>query len=475
MVTAAEALRAAPLFADLPDAELERLASLCEPVRLEAGDLLLREGEPGDALYVIVEGEIDVVRGSGADEVALARVGPGSVQGEMALLEGRPRNATARALTQVDALRIPGTAMLDLLATRPEASLAIVRTTLGRLRSTEALLAQRERLASLGTLAAGLAHELNNPAAAIRRSVVGLSADLAARTAAAEELAAADAPRLAALVAARPASNEAPRDALDRSDRAEAIGERLRALGAGHTDEAAAALVDAGWQDDELAAVLAPYADGPVEAAVGWLASVAGAEALLAEVHLAAERMGEIVRAVKGYAYLDQAPVQRVDLRAGLEDTLVILRHRLREIEVRRTFASDLPTIEAHGGELNQVWTNLIDNAVDAMDGRGTLDIGLQADGSGVRVSICDDGPGIPVELVPRLFEPFVTTKAPGVGTGLGLHISHQVVARHGGRLEVASRPGSTCFTVTLPGVQPQRQPPVTTGSESPPSSPISS
>jgi signal transduction histidine kinase len=212
-----------------------------------------------------------------------------------------------------------------------------------------------------------------------------------------------------------------------------------------------------------------------VEAAVSWLASVAGAEALLAEVHMAAERMGEIVRAVKGYAYLDQAPVQRVDLRAGIEDTLVILRHRLREIEVRRSFADDLPDIEAHGGELNQVWTNLIDNAVDAMDGRGTLDIGLQADGSGVVVSICDDGPGIAADLLPRLFEPFVTTKAPGVGTGLGLHISHQVVARHGGRLEVTSRPGRTCFAVSLPGVQPPRQPPVTTASEPPPSSPISS
>ncbi|HET7685619.1 MAG TPA: HAMP domain-containing sensor histidine kinase, partial [Candidatus Limnocylindria bacterium] len=184
--------------------------------------------------------------------------------------------------------------------------------------------------------------------------------------------------------------------------------------------------------------------------------SVATASALLGEVAMAAERMSEIVRAVKGYAYLDQAPVQRVDLRAGLEDTLVILRHRLRDVEVRRSFADDLPDIEGHGGELNQVWTNIIDNAIDAMDGRGTLDIGLEADGNAVRVSICDDGPGIPPDLLPRLFEPFLTTKPQGVGTGLGLHIAHQVVARHGGRLEVTSHPGRTCFAVTLPGVQPR-------------------
>lgn len=453
MATPLEALRAAPLFAELPQPDLERLCQISEPVRLDAGETLIREGEPGDSLFVVVSGELDVVRGSGADEVALARVGPGSVQGEMALLEERPRNATARAITAVEALRIPGPAMLELLATRPEASLAIVRTTLARLRSTEALLAQRERLASLGTLAAGLAHELNNPAAAIRRSVAGLEAELMARTSAAAELSLADAPRLGRLVMARPAAAAPPRDALERADRADELGELLRTLGASDPDEAAAALVDAGWTADEVGDLLEPYRGGPMDAAISWVSSVATASALLGEVAMAAERMSEIVKAVKGYAYLDQAPVQRVDLRAGLDDTLVILRHRLRDVEVRRSFADDLPDIEGHGGELNQVWTNIIDNAIDAMEGRGTLDIGLEADGNAVRVSICDDGPGIPPDLLPRLFEPFLTTKPQGVGTGLGLHIAHQVVARHGGRLEVTSRPGRTCFSVTLPGV----------------------
>ncbi|HET8778228.1 MAG TPA: HAMP domain-containing sensor histidine kinase, partial [Candidatus Limnocylindria bacterium] len=159
--------------------------------------------------------------------------------------------------------------------------------------------------------------------------------------------------------------------------------------------------------------------------------------------------------------YLDQAPMQRVDVRTGVEQTLVILRHRLKEIDVRRDFADDLPEIEAYGSELNQVWTNIVDNAVDAMDGRGSLTISIHPEaepgGTGVRVSICDSGPGIPADVRQRLFEPFYTTKGPGRGTGLGLHISHNAIVRHGGRIEVETEPGRTCFIVTLPPQLPAR------------------
>jgi signal transduction histidine kinase len=186
---------------------------------------------------------------------------------------------------------------------------------------------------------------------------------------------------------------------------------------------------------------------------IPWLAADASVRQLLGELEVALGRIGEIVAAVKGYSYLDQAPVQRVDVRVGLEQTLVILRHRLRDVEVRLDLADDLPAIEAFGSELNQVWTNLVDNAIDAMDSRGTLTISARAEpaGSGVAVSICDTGSGIPSDVRERLFEPFFTTKEPGRGTGLGLHISHNAVARHGGRIEVESEPGRTCFTVILP------------------------
>ncbi|MDQ2853468.1 MAG: ATP-binding protein [Chloroflexota bacterium] len=172
---------------------------------------------------------------------------------------------------------------------------------------------------------------------------------------------------------------------------------------------------------------------------------------------MAGDRISEIVGSVKSYAYLDQAPVQRIDVRKGLDDTLVILRHKLKAgIEVTRDYDPELPEIEAWGSELNQVWTNLIDNAADAMDGRGAISIRAEAAaGGGVSVSICDSGPGIPPQVAAKMFEPFFTTKPPGVGSGLGLHISHSVVARHGGRIDVASEPGRTCFTVTLPGTVP--------------------
>ena len=454
MTTPREALRASDLFRDLPDDDLDRLATLVEAVHVAEGEPLVREGDPGDALYVIASGELDVVRGSGADELPLARVGPGSIQGEMSLLESRPRNATVRAATPVDALRLPRAALFELLETRPEAALAMIRTTLARLRSTEALLGQREKLASLGTLAAGLAHELNNPAAAIRRSVEALGEQLEARNRAAEALAAADTPRLAALVAARPSGGE-PAGALERADRTDAMADLLGHLGASDPDAAAAGLVAAGWSPDEVDAALAPYRDDEIDAAVAWIESVATARALVGEVTMAATRIGEIVRATKGYAYLDQAPIQRVDVCEGLKDTLIILRHRLKGIDVTESYGDDLPQIEAYGGELNQVWTNLVDNAVDALGGRGAISVTAARADDGVVVEICDDGPGIPPDVLPRLFEPFFTTKGPGVGSGLGLHIAHQVVARHGGRLEVASRPGRTCFTISLPVVPP--------------------
>jgi signal transduction histidine kinase len=455
-----ENLRASPLFSELTDGDLRRLADVAEPLHLPAGELLIEEGTPGDCFFVIGSGELEVARRADGGELPIARVGPGAVQGEMAALEGGARTASVRAVTDVDALKIPADALAELVGGSPEAAVAMVRTIAGRLRSTEGLLAQREKLAALGTLSAGLAHELNNPAAAIRRSVGALGDALQTRTRAAAVLAA-DPPRLARLVTARP---DPPREmrALERADMTDAVAALLRRLGASQPDVAAGSLVDVGWTAETLDSALEGYRGREVDAAVEWLQSAAAAEGLVREVTMAAERIGSIVGAVKDYAYLDQAPVQRVDVRRGLDDTLVILGHRLKGgVSVTREYADDVPEIEVFGSELNQVWTNIIANAVEAMGGRGELLIRTEpaevAGETGVRVTICDTGPGIPPETVPRLFEPFFTTKPPGVGTGLGLHISHSVVTRHGGRIEVESRPGRTCFIVTLPPRPPNR------------------
>ena len=429
-----ERLRATPLFGGLDDALLLRLVDMAEIVDLPAGTALIREGDQADSLYVVLSGEMDVTKRSGSSDIPVAHVGPGALQGELAALEGGRRLASVTATEQAEVLRIPVAAVRELLGAGPDVALAVIRTAVSRLRGMESLLREREKLAGLGTLAAGLAHELNNPAAAAMRAIDGLAAAVASAESHPHPT---PPPR-------PPADASPPRSTLDRADR---IDEVARLTG---DDETASALVDAGWTVpalEELPAEVLP-----------WLAADASVHLLVGELRMAVGRISEIVGAVKGYAYLDQAPVQRVDVRTGLEQTLVILRHRLRDgVEVVREFDEDLPEIDAFGSELNQVWTNLVDNAIDAMEGQGTLTLRAEddPDGDGVRVTVCDTGSGIPEDVRARLFEPFYTTKPPGKGTGLGLHISHNVIARHGGRIEVASEPGSTCFVISLPATLP--------------------
>ena len=184
---------------------------------------------------------------------------------------------------------------------------------------------------------------------------------------------------------------------------------------------------------------------------VRWLASGLAVYSLLEEVNLGAERISEIVKAVKSYAYLDQAPIQEVDIHEGLENTLIILRHKLAGIQITREYAAGLPKVEAHGSELNQVWTNILDNAAYAMDGKGEIHLRTSAEDDHVVVEIQDSGPGIPPEIQQRIFEPFYTTKPPGVGTGLGLHIVYSIINNHYGRVNLTSSPGSTCFQIKLP------------------------
>jgi signal transduction histidine kinase len=212
-------------------------------------------------------------------------------------------------------------------------------------------------------------------------------------------------------------------------------------------------LVSLGWGTEQLDELAAEFSPEQLRVVVPWLANGSSAYTLLDEVQSSAERISEIVKAVKTYSYLDQAPIQQVDIHDSLQNTLVILKHKLKTgVDVTRDYAPDLPRIEAYGSELNQVWTNLIDNAIDAMQGKGEITIRTYARSDSVIVQISDNGPGIPPDIQQRIFEPFFTTKGPGTGTGLGLHIVYNIVVdKHHGQITLTSKPGETCFQVTLP------------------------
>jgi signal transduction histidine kinase len=452
-------LRRVPLFAALADDDLDWIARACVTSDLAPGEVVAAEGDAGDELFVITAGELEVVKRSRSTDVPIARLGPGEIVGEMAVLEGATRNATIRAVESSRIIRIGRDIVLELVSTRPSAAMSIIRTVTGRLRSTESLLREREKLAALGTLSAGLAHELNNPAAAVQRSSGLLREALDRWAAATQDLGGvvADAARAAVIGDLGPkiaslAAAGAPTDPLEVGDRADDLERYLEDHGAADAAGLAATLAAGGWTPMHLEPVAAAFPSPALGVVVAWIASGSEVHALVDEVGMGAHRISEIVKAVKDYSYMDQAPVQQVDVTVGLDNTLVILRPKLKGgVEIERDYQPGLPAIEALGSELNQVWTNLIDNAIDAMDGHGRIRIRAFARDADLVVEICDDGPGMPAEVRERIFEPFYTTKPPGSGTGLGLHIAHNVVGRHGGRIEVRSRPGETCFEVVLP------------------------
>ncbi len=458
-------LKQVPLFADLPEADLRRLCQVTVEVRLSAGEELFAEGSAGDRAYVIVEGQLDVVKTSSGREVLLAVHGPKAVIGEMALLEDQPRMATVRARTASALLAIHKEQFDDLLSTSPSAVRTMFYTVLARWRATEAMLRQSEKMAQLGTLTAGVAHELNNPAAAVQRAAGQLQTALAQASVAQSHLnqeTFTDAQRQALEKLAGHAQKQAPEprrlDPLGRSDLEQSLERWLEGRKVLDAWELAPALVDLGYDARGLEELAAPFAPDQLAIVLRWLVATYETHRLVHEVGQGTSRISEIVKALKSYSYLDQAPVQSVDIHEGLNNTLLILQHKLKAgIGVRREYAADLPKIEGYGSELNQVWTNLIDNAADALEGRGgTIILRTRREGQGIAVEVEDDGPGSPLEIQPRIFDAFFTTKPPGHGTGLGLNITYNIVVhRHRGEIKVTSQPGKTCFSVWLP-VSPQ-------------------
>jgi len=458
-MTLAEELRGVPVFADLAPADLEWLAGQMTLVNLQPGDIYIREGDPADRMIVLLEGETRLRLESGNGE-GTTRVFQGpSVTGMLPYSRMTRFPATIRAVVPSRLAAYPAARFPEMLERLPVLAHRMVGLLTDRVREFTKLQDQQEKMAALGKISAGLAHELNNPAAAARRAVGSLRDALQVfRDAAARldqrPLSTAQRAAVAALerdLAARP-SPAAPIDTLERSDCEEQIAECLLEHGVARAWDLAPALVDAGCQPEWFENL---YAQFPAEAFSDLLARIAASltiVTLLSEIENSTGRISDLVRAIKEYTYMDQGPDQEIDVHQGLESTLLLLRHRTKKgITVRLDFDRSLPKICAHGSELNQVWTNLIDNAIDAMQGQGELRIRTARDFDRLLVEIADNGAGIPREAQDHIFEPFFTTKGVGKGTGLGLETAGRIIREHGGEITFQSVPGDTRFQIRLP------------------------
>jgi len=450
-------LRNSPLFEGLSDQELQQLIDNAKPVSLRAGEALMKQGEPGDTAYVVIKGGLEIQKQSGQSLIKIDVRKPGEIIGEMALLSNAPRSATVVATCDSETLCISQEVFENLLSTSPTATMAVLHWVMARLSQNESLLHQQEKMAALGTMSAGLAHELNNPAAAAQRSASllrGAPTKWLEQTHQLEMIAFKE--NLSEWLdefmqeATRRFQHPIKLDALERIDLVDQLQVWLEANGIESAWELAPAMVNFGWSQESFEELKRKTV---FHTAVQWLGTGSMIVTQLYEIQNTTERISQIVRAMKSYTYLDQAPLLEVDVHEGLENTLVIMEHKLKQgVTIKREYAADLPRIEAYASELNQVWTNIIDNAIDAMDGKGEITIRTSKEDNRVIVEIIDNGPGIPDDIRSRIFEPFFTTKPPGQGTGLGLHITHDIIVnRHHGLLQVKSKPGETIFKITLP------------------------
>jgi signal transduction histidine kinase len=450
-------VRSTPLFAGLRDDQLSCLEA-GKIIEVPAGTALAVEGEETDLFHMLLEGEIRITRAYERQTV-LMRVGkPGTYFGEIIILLKIPSVATIRASKPSRLFQLDEAGFWRMMTHCHKIAQEVFRAAATRIRNVEGYTQQREKLASLGTMAAGLAHELNNPAAAARRGAAHLAevADkvqsLLCRLSGSlkaqdwQHLLNAESDAISRIVAAPPL------DHLARSDQEQAVAQWLEDRGIPSAWDLAPTFVTAGIDIAFLQEMAGKLPSAAQSDALEWLEVRLGLKLLLKQIEQSTGRIVELVKAIKSYTYMDQAPVQEVDIHEGIESTLTMLGHKLRNVTLVTEFDRSIPRITAYGSELNQVWTNLIDNAIDAVKGEGRICVGTCRDVDQIVVEIVDNGSGIPPEIQPRLFEPFFTTKGVGSGTGLGLVISNNIVVnRHAGEIEFESKPGETRFKVRLP------------------------
>jgi signal transduction histidine kinase len=461
-VTLAE-LRSVDLFDDIDDEQLAEWVPVASAEELEPGDLIFEQDEDPPGLKLLLEGEAIVVRIEGERTEPVGRQIAPTWMGAIAVLTGGPLGVRMKADTPSRVALVKADDFRRLAFSQPAVHQRVMQQVAPVMSRITGMEQNRERLASLGTMAAGLAHELNNPAAAARRAAAqmeealevigstmgrfvdsGIEREEASALVALQQEAVAGAEERTAL------------DTLDVADAEEELIARLEELGVSEpwrlAEPLAAAGVDRAWLDR-----VSTLAGSATDAAVAWVAATLTVRGLAGELQESTKRMSDLVGAVKSYAYMDRGDLVEVDLHEGLETTLAVLGHRLKhtEIEIVREYDKSLPKLTVRGSELNQVWTNLLDNAIDALGDRGTITISTRGEAGGARVEVSDDGPGIAPENRERVFDSFFTTKEVGHGLGLGLSTAHRIVVdRHHGTITLESEPGATSFGVWLPLTQ---------------------
>ena len=456
----ADELRKIPLFADDDTAALEWLAAHFEVRHYEAGDVIVREGSPATHFMVVIEGEFHFRRMSDPYyPVFVTSAGQPTGLLPFSRMKTIPGRGTAVRQTRIAVM--PAEHLRELVYRAPNLAQKLVNTMTDRTRETATSQERAAKMMALGKLSAGLAHELNNPASAVVRSATLLRETQNKRRresiALRSQVIPAEAQELLfklsdAIAECDPESSKL--DMLERSDRESDFADWLRAQNL--PEELAGDLLDAGVKISDLEPLAKLLSPSQVRHGLRILVHDHQILCLTRDIEDASRRISDLVQAIKSYSYMDKAPLSDVDIEQGIEVTLRMFQHQLKHgFEVRREFAGNLPKIPANGSELNQIWTNLIDNAIAAMgsqpNSEKVLTIRTALGPDDVLVEIRDSGPGVPPEIVGRIFEPFFTTKPVGEGTGLGLDIVERIVRNHQGHIRVESSPGRTSFQVRLP------------------------
>jgi signal transduction histidine kinase len=456
MSETSELLRRVPVFEGLPEDQITWFLSRSEELHLKAGEFYARQGDPADAMFVILEGHLEG-RGEISGETVTFDLEPGDVTGVLPFSRMKQFTVSGRAESDSYALRFSASQFPELIQKMPELTQRLVGLMSDRIREVTRMEQQRDRLAGLGKLSAGLAHELNNPASAAKRATSQLRTILKrVRDASLElgrrDLTAAQKAEIEKLEGSLVQTEGPPLDALAASDLEDQLDSLLRSHGQNDLWQLAADLARRNFKPELLEQLFASLDAGTARAALLRISSSVEIFDLLNQIESSATRISDLVAAIKEYTFMDQSPVQNVDIVKTLETTLTILNHKLKHgVTVQRDYQKIPLLVNSFGSELNQVWTNLIDNAIDAMGGKGELRVRTYREDDCVVVEIADNGPGISPEVEPHIFEPFFTTKGVGEGTGLGLDTVQRIVRKHRGNIQVRSKPGDTRFQVWLP------------------------